>query len=218
VTADATPPPGAQVVRPSSPARVVVLVSGSGTLCQALLDASADPGYPARVVAVGADRDGIEGLARAQRAGVRTFVERPGDHDARDRWDAALTAAVAAHEPDLVVLAGFMRLLGPAFLGRFGGRCLNSHPALSPAFPGVHGVRDAIAYGVKVTGATLFLVDAGVDTGAIVAQCPVEVLDSDDEATLHERIKTHERSMLADVVGRMARDGWTVSGRKVTIP
>lgn len=196
-------------------ARLVVLVSGSGTNLQALLDASADPAYGARVVAVGADREGIEGLARAERAGVSTFVCRLGDHDARAEWDVALTDAVAEHRPDLVVLAGFMKLVGPAFLDRFGGRTLNTHPALSPAFPGMHGPRDALEYGVKVTGCTLFVVDSGVDTGAIVAQEPVPVHDTDTEQTLHERIKSAERTMLVDSIGRIAREGLTVDGRRV---
>jgi phosphoribosylglycinamide formyltransferase-1 len=194
---------------------VVVLVSGSGTNLQALLDAAADPAYPAAVVAVGADRDGIEALARAERAGVPTFVLRVGDFPSREAWDAALADETAKHEPDLVVLAGFMKLAGAAFLGRFGGRCINTHPALLPAFPGMHGARDALEYGVKVTGCTVFVVDAGIDTGPILAQAAVPVLDDDDEATLHERIKTAERTLLVDTVARMARDGWTVSGRNV---
>ncbi len=201
-----------------SPARVVVLVSGSGTNLQALLDASADPAYGAAVVAVGADRDGAGGLDRAHAAGVPTFVERVGDHPDRASWDAALARAVAAHEPDLVVLAGFMKLVGTTFLERFGGRTINTHPALLPSFPGMHGPRDALDYGVKVTGCTVFVVDEGVDTGAILAQAAVPVRNEDDEAALHERIKTVERTLLVDVVGRMARDGWTVIGRKVTIP
>lgn len=200
---------------PVTPARLVVLVSGSGTNLQALLDACEDPAYGARVVAVGADRDGIEGLARAERAGVPTFVLRLKDHPDRATWDAALADAVAAHEPDLVVLAGFMKLTGPAFLDRFGGRCVNTHPALSPSFPGMHGPADALAYGVKVTGATLFVVDAGVDTGPIVEQVAVRVEADDDVETLHERIKVAERQMLVDSVGRMAREGFTVSGRTV---
>lgn len=200
------------------PTRVVVLVSGSGTLLQALLDASADPTYGVAIVAVGADRHGIAGLDRAAAAQVPTFVVRLADHPTRDAWDDALTAAVAEHEPELVVSAGFLKLVGPAFLRRFGGRYLNSHNALLPAFPGIHGPRDALAYGVKVAGATLFVVDAGVDTGAIVAQCVVTVADDDTEATLTERIKTAERPQLVDYVGRMAREGFTVAGRKVTIP
>ena len=199
-------------------ARVVVLVSGSGTLLQALLDAAVDPAFGADVVAVGADRDGIAALDRAQGAGVPTFVERVADHADREAWDVALTTTVAALEPDLVVLAGFMKLLGPAFLERFGGRIINSHPALSPAFPGMHGPRDALAYGVKVTGCTLFVVDAGVDSGPILAQHAVPVLDDDTEDSLHERIKTVERALLVDTVGRMAREGWTIDGRRVSIP
>jgi len=197
------------------PARLVVLVSGAGTNLQALLDACEDPGYGARVVAVGADRDGIEGLARAERAGVPTFVLRLRDCGNRAEWDAALAAACRAHRPDLVVLAGFMKLTGTAFLADFGGRCVNTHPALSPSFPGMHGPADALAHGVKVTGATLFLVDAGVDTGPIVAQTAVPVEPDDDAATLHERIKLAERAMLVSAVGRMAREGFTVTGRQV---
>ena len=196
-------------------ARLVVLVSGSGTNLQALLDASSDPAYGAEVVAVGADRDGIEGLARAQRAGIPTFVLRVRDHGTREEWDAALAAAVAEHAPDLVVSAGFMKLVGEEFLARFPHRLVNTHPALSPSFPGMHGPADALAYGVKVTGCTLFVVDRGVDTGPIVAQAAVEVADDDDVATLHERIKVAEREMLVDAVGRMAREGWTVEGRRV---
>jgi phosphoribosylglycinamide formyltransferase-1 len=201
----------------SRPARVVVLVSGSGTNLQALLDAARDPGYGVEVVAVGADRAGIEGLARAERAGVPTFVHRVTDFEARADWDAALAQTCASYRPDLVVLAGFMKLVGPAFLDSFAGRCVNTHPALSPAFPGMRGPADALEYGVKVTGATLFVVDPGVDTGPIVAQTAVPVADDDDVETLHERIKTAERAMLVDTVGRMAREGFAVLGRKVRI-
>ena len=197
--------------------RLVVLVSGGGTNLQALLDACADPAYGAAVVAVGADRDGIEGLARAERAGVPTFVTRLKDHAARQDWDDALTEAVAAHEPDLVVLAGFMKLVGAGFLERFPGRVLNTHPALCPAFPGTSGPADALAYGVKVTGATLFVVDAGVDTGPIVAQTTVPVEDDDDVESLHERIKVAERTMLVDSIGRIARGGLRIASRKVSI-
>lgn len=200
------------------PGRLVVLVSGSGSTLQALLDAEADPAYGVDVVAVGADRDGCRGLERAELAGVPTFVCRLGDHGDRAAWDRALTRECARFRPDLVVSAGFMRLAGPGFLDRFGGRFVNSHPALLPSFPGMHGPRDALAHGVKVSGCTLFLVDSGVDTGPIVAQHPVEVLDDDDEDSLHERIKVAERAMLVDVVGRMVREGYHVNGRKVTIP
>lgn len=204
---------------PSSPladaARVVVLVSGSGTNLQALLDAAVDPAYGARIVAVGADRGGIEGLARAERSAVPTFVAKVGDFTSREHWDKALADRVDAFEPDLVVLAGFMKLVGPHFLERFEGRVVNTHPALCPAFPGVNGPGDALAYGVKVTGATLFVVDAGVDTGPIVAQTVVPVEDGDDVETLHERIKGAERRMLVENVGRMAREGFSITDRKV---
>jgi phosphoribosylglycinamide formyltransferase-1 len=199
------------------PAAVVVLVSGSGTNLQALIDASADPSYGARVVAVGADRNGIEGLARAERAGIPTFVTKVKDFETREEWDAGLAGAVAAYDPDIVVLAGFMKLVGSTFLGLYGGKVVNTHPALSPSFPGMHGPADALAYGVKVTGATLFVVDPGVDTGPIVAQRAVEVADGDTVETLHERIKTAERGMLVDSVGRMAREGFVVEGRQVRI-
>ena len=197
---------------------VVVLVSGSGTLLQALIDASADPAYGVRVAAVGADRDGIEGLARAERAGIPTFVCRVGDHPDRASWDAALAEAVAAYAPTLVVSAGFLKLVGPAFLARFAGRYVNSHNALLPSFPGIHGPRDALDYGVKVTGATLFVVDEGIDTGVIVGQVAVPVEDGDTVDTLTERIKAAERPQLVDLVGRMVREGFTVTDRKVTIP
>lgn len=197
-----------------SPARLVVLVSGSGTNLQAVLDASANVAYGAQVVAVGADRDAIEGLDRARRLDIPTFVERVGDHPDRAAWDAAVAQTVSSYEPDLVVLAGFMKLVGPAFLAAHGGRTVNTHPALSPSFPGMHGPQDALEYGVKVTGATLFVVDAGVDTGVIVAQTVVPVEDDDTTESLHERIKVAERAMLVDSVGRMAREGYVVEGRR----
>ncbi|MEU0516756.1 phosphoribosylglycinamide formyltransferase [Streptosporangium sp. NPDC006007] len=199
----------------SQAARLVVLVSGSGTNLQAVLDASADEAYGAEVVAVGADRDDIEGLARAGRAGVPSFVEKLSDHPARDAWDRALAARIAEYRPDLVVCAGFMKIIGAPTLAAF--PVLNTHPALLPSFPGTHGVRDALAYGVRITGCTVMLADAGVDSGPIVAQEAVPVLDDDDEKTLHERIKTVERSLLVETVGRMAREGWTVTGRSVRL-
>jgi len=198
-------------------ARLVVLVSGSGTNLQALLDASEDPGYGAQVVAVGADRGGIAGLTRAIDRGLPTFVTPVADFATREEWDAALTATCEKYSPDLVVSAGFRKLAGPRFLQVYGGRYVNTHNALLPAFPGIHGPRDALAYGVKVAGATLHLVDAGVDTGAIIAQVAVPVLDDDTEDTLTERIKEAERRQLVEVIGRMVRDGWTVTERKVTI-
>lgn len=204
----------------AAPARLVVLVSGSGTNLQALLDAiEADPdGYGARIVAVGADRDGIAGLERAERAGLPTFVCRVKDHPTRDAWDRALAEATAAYEPDLVVSAGFMKIVGKEFLARFGGRVVNTHPALLPSFPGAHGVRDALAYGAKVTGCTVHFVDDGVDTGPIIAQGVVEIRADDTEDALHERIKEVERRLLVDVVGRLARDGYRIEGRKVLLP
>jgi phosphoribosylglycinamide formyltransferase 1 len=199
-------------------ARLVVLASGSGTTLQALLDASETPSFGARVVAVGSDRTGIEALDRAERARAVTFTCRTSQYGDRDEWDAALTDVVAAYEPDLVISAGFMKLVGKQFLGRFGGRFVNSHPSLLPAFPGMHGARDALDYGVKITGCTLFIVDEGVDSGPIIAQRAVPVLDDDDERSLHERIKIAEREMLVEYIGRMAREGWTITGRKVTVP
>jgi phosphoribosylglycinamide formyltransferase 1 len=198
-------------------ARLVVLVSGEGTNLQALIDACRDPDYGARVVAVGADRDGINGLARARRAGLPAFTVRLRDYPVREEWDTALTAACAGYAPDLVVLAGFMKLVGKPFLDAFGGRCVNTHPALLPSFPGTNGVRDALAHGVKVAGCTVLLVDDGVDAGPIVAQASVPVADDDDEVTLHERIKVAERALLVGTVGRMVREGWSVRGRKVRI-
>jgi phosphoribosylglycinamide formyltransferase-1 len=202
---------------PSDPFRIVVLVSGTGTNLQALIDACAEPAYGASVVAVGADRAAIPALERAATAGLPTFVTRVKDFPDRSAWDDALGDSVDSFQPDLVVLAGFMKLVGAGFVARFGGRVVNTHPALSPSFPGMHGPRDALAYGVKVSGCTLFLVDDGVDTGPILAQAAVPVLDGDDEESLHERIKSVERELLVDTVGRMARHGWTLEGRKVTI-
>ncbi len=197
--------------------RLVVLVSGSGTNLQALLDACADPAYGAEVVAVGADRPDTKGVARAADRGIPTFVAEVRDFPTRADWDAALTGACTEHSPDLVVSAGFLKLVGPAFLERFGGRYVNTHNALLPAFPGIHGPRDALAYGVNVAGATLHFVDAGIDTGPIIAQVAVPVLDDDTEETLTERIKDAERRQLVEYVGRLVREGWTVEGRKVKI-
>lgn len=187
------------------PLRLVVLVSGSGTLLQALLDASASGELAAQVVAVGADRADAYGLARAEAAGVPTFVHPLVKGADRAVWDARLAELVAAHEPDLVVSAGFMKLVGAAFLARFGGRMINTHPALLPSFPGMHGPRDALAHGVKVTGATVFLVDEGVDSGQILAQEPVRVLPGDTVESLHERIKIVERQLLVDTVNELSR-------------
>ncbi|EID10113.1 phosphoribosylglycinamide formyltransferase [Mycobacterium xenopi RIVM700367] len=202
-------------VPPSAPARLVVLASGTGTLLASLLEAAAGE-YPARVVAVGADRD-CRAVEIATAASLPTFIVRLADHPDRDAWDTALTAATAAHTPDLIVSAGFMKILGPQFLSHYSGRIVNSHPALLPAFPGSHAVADALAYGVKVTGCTVHLIDAGIDTGPILAQRAVPVLDGDDEETLHERIKVVERRLLVEVVAAVATSGVTWIGRKATI-
>ena len=194
-----------------------MLVSGSGSNLQALLDASADPAYGAQVVAVGADRDGIAGLDRAAAAGVPTFVHKVKSFAERADWDRALTESVAAYKPDLVVSAGFLKLVGDDFLAAFGDRYINTHNALLPAFPGIHGPRDALEYGVKVAGATLFFVDGGVDTGPIIAQVVVPVADDDTEESLTERIKEVERRQLVEWVGRLVREGWTITGRKVRL-
>ena len=202
-------------VPPSAPARLVVLASGTGSLLESLLDAAVGD-YPARVVAVGVDRD-CRAVEIATAASLPSFKVRLADHPDRAAWDAALTEATAAHSPDLVVSAGFMKILGPQFLSQFCGRVLNTHPALLPAFPGTHGVAEALAYGVKVTGCTVHLVDAGTDTGPILAQQPIPVFDDDDEETLHERIKVTERRLLVDVVAAVATGGVTWNGRKATI-
>ena len=183
--------------------RLAVLVSGSGTLLQSLIDARAAGRLAADVVVVGADR-ACAGVDRARAAGLPVFVHPFARGADRAAWDAALAELLAAHGPDLVVSAGFMKLVGPAVLGRFAGRLINTHPALLPSFPGAHGVRDALAHGVKVTGCTVFEIDAGVDTGRIIAQEPVSVLPGDTEATLHERIKIVERQLLVDTVNTLA--------------
>ncbi|MGI8456873.1 MAG: phosphoribosylglycinamide formyltransferase [Propionibacteriaceae bacterium] len=179
---------------------LVVLVSGTGTLLQSLIDAVHTGDLDATILAVGADRSGTGGVDRANRAGLPTFEHPFARGVDRSTWDRELTELVDAYRPDLVISAGFMKLVGPDFLARFGGRMINTHPALLPAFPGMHGVRDALAYGVKVSGATVFLVDAGIDSGMILAQDAVRVLDDDTVETLHERIKVVERQLLLDVV------------------
>ncbi len=202
-------------VPPCAPARLVVLASGTGSLLQSLLKAAVGD-YPARVVAVVTDRD-CRAAAIAADAGIPSDTVALRDYPDRCGWDAAVTAATAAHDPDIVVSAGFMKILAPQFLSRFPGRVLNTHPALLPAFPGAHAVPDALDYGVRVTGCTVHVVDSGVDTGPILAQQAVEVLDGDDENTLHERIKVIERRLLVDVLAAIATHGMSISGRKATI-
>ncbi|OBF25684.1 phosphoribosylglycinamide formyltransferase [Mycobacterium sp. ACS4331] len=204
-------------IPPSAPSRLVVLASGTGSLLASLLEVSnvADGDYPARVVAVGVDRD-CRAAQIAADAGIPTFTVRLRDHPDREAWDLALTDAARTHEPDLVVSAGFMKILGPKFLSTFPGRVVNTHPALLPSFPGAHAVADAMAYGVRVTGTTVHLVDSGVDTGPILAQEAVDVRDDDTEETLHERIKVVERRLLVDVLAAMATRGVIWNGRKAT--
>lgn len=185
--------------------RVVALVSGGGTNLQAVFDAIEDGSLKdVEVLAVGADVPGTGGVDRGVDAGAEGFVVSPKDFDSRAEWDEALALTVAQYEPDLVLSSGFMRILGAPFLDRFGGRTLNTHPALLPAFPGAHGVRDALAYGVKVTGCTVHWVDSGVDTGPIIAQRAVEVRDGESEPELHERIKHAERELLVNTLARLA--------------
>ncbi|CAM3460175.1 phosphoribosylglycinamide formyltransferase [Isoptericola cucumis] len=198
-------------------ARIVVLASGGGSNLAALLAAHDDGGYGARVVGVVSDKPGAGALDLARDAGVASVVVAPADFDDRAAWNVGVAEAVAVFRPDYVVLAGFMRILAPSFVERFDGRILNTHPALLPAFPGAHGVRDALAYGVRVTGCTVHVVDAGVDTGPIIAQVAVPVADGDDEASLHERIKVAERALLVETVGRVAREGLRVDGRRAVL-
>jgi phosphoribosylglycinamide formyltransferase-1 len=195
-----------------TPARLVVLISGTGSNLQALIEAAADPGYGALVCGVVADRDGIAGLDRAADAHIPAVVVAPEAFPDRAEWNRSVAAAIGGFDPDLVVSAGFMRLLGAEVLDRFD--VVNTHPALLPAFPGAHAVTEALRYGVTVSGCTVHWIDAGVDTGPVIAQAAVPVLPDDDEASLHERIKTLERPLLVDVVGRLAREGWTINGRR----
>lgn len=194
---------------------MVVLASGTGSLLESIL-AAAVGDYPARVVAVGTDRD-CRAQEIAAAASLPSYTVRLGDQPDRQNWDTAITEATAAHQPDLVVSAGFMKILGPQFLSRFIGRVVNTHPALLPAFPGAHAVSDALDYGVRVTGCTVHLVDAGIDTGPILAQEAVAVLDGDDEDALHERIKVVERRLLVEVLAAMATRGVTWTGRRAAL-
>lgn len=200
-----------------SRSRLVVLISGTGTLLQALLDAAADPHYPAEVVAVVADSPDAAGLQRARAAGIPALPVALAGYPDRAAWDSAMRDALESFEPDWIVSAGFMRILGPEVLSAFPLRVVNTHPALLPSFPGAHAVRDALSHGVRITGSTIHLVDEGVDTGPIVDQRPVRVEPADDEDSLHERIKVVERELLVDVVRRLATHNVHVSGRKVTL-
>jgi phosphoribosylglycinamide formyltransferase-1 len=208
--------PSGHPVDATAATRIVVLASGGGSNFAALLAAHGAPGYGARVVGLVTDNPDAGALGLARDAGVASAVVALRDFEDRAAWNRGVAEAVAVFRPDLVVLAGFMRILAPAFLERFPGRVVNTHPALLPSFPGAHGVRDALAHGVKVTGCTVHVVDAGVDTGPILAQVAVPVLPDDDETSLHERIKVAERALLVETVGRIAREGLRiVDGRAV---
>lgn len=183
---------------------------------QALIAATHDDSYSVRIVAVGVDRD-CDAARHAHSAGIPHFRVGLRDYTDRVEWDAALTERVLTHDPDLIVTAGFMKILGTRFLETFTGRIVNTHPALLPAFPGAHAVRDALAYGVKVTGTTVHLVDSGVDTGPILAQEAVLVHPGDDESSLHERIKTVERRLLVETIAAVATKGVVSDGRKAQI-
>ncbi|MEO0324680.1 MAG: phosphoribosylglycinamide formyltransferase [Myxococcota bacterium] len=184
--------------------RVVVLASGRGTNLSALLGAIDEHRCQAEVVAVVSDKAGAAALDLARKRGIATHC-LPFRRQDRARWDADLADRVAEAAPELVVLAGFMRLLGPAFLERFAGRVVNVHPSLLPAFPGLAAPAQTLAAGVHVAGCTVHLVDAGVDSGAILAQAAVPVLPGDDEAALHERIQREEHALLPGVVDAIAR-------------
>lgn len=193
--------------------RLVVLASGTGSLFVRLAEAVSDGRLPADLVALVTDRR-CEALEHADELGVATVVVRPGDHPDRAAWDVALAGELRRLSPDWVVSAGFMRILGPAVLAAFPQRVVNTHPALLPSFPGAHAVRDALAHGVRVSGCTVHLVDAGTDTGPVLAQRAVDVLPDDDEAGLHERIKAVERDLLVDVVAGLLAHGVQVDGRR----
>ena len=203
-----------EVPAASGPVEIVVLVSGSGTLLQSLIAAASDPAYGVRIAAVGSDRE-CSGLDRAKRAGIPVFICPPAEFPSRVEWDTALAERLREVRPRFVVSAGFMRILGERVLSE--QTVINTHPALLPSFPGAHGVRDALTYGVKVTGTTCHLVDAGIDTGPVIDQRVVAVAEDDTEESLHERIKVQERAMLVDVVRRLAHEGFTVEGRRVRL-
>lgn len=200
-----------------STCRIVVLASGAGSNLAALLEANQNSSWGGEIVAVGSDVPECGALQLAKDAHIPGFAHEINGFSTRAQWNIALAESVAEHAPDLVVSAGFMRILGDEFLARWEGKTVNTHPALLPSFPGANGVRDALEYGVKVTGVTVHLVDRGVDTGPIIAQRAVEVLPGDTQQTLHERIKVVERRLLVAVIGSMARTGWSVAGRHVTL-
>ncbi|BDZ39090.1 phosphoribosylglycinamide formyltransferase [Microbacterium suwonense] len=182
---------------------LVVLISGAGSNLRALLEATSHPDFPARVLAVGADRD-ADGLAHAEDFGIPTFTVPYAAYPTREAWGEELAAQLDAWQPDLIVLSGLMRLLPAAVVARYAPRIVNTHPAYLPEFPGAHGVRDALAAGAEQTGASVIVVDDGVDSGPILAQERIAVRPDDTESSLHERIKPVERRLLIDVVQRIA--------------
>ena len=195
--------------------RIVLLASGSGTLTQAVIDAFAAGTRGVEILAVGSDSSTAGVLDRARAHDVATFVVRPKDFADRQAWNEQLRRTVAELGPDWVVSAGFMRVLGPSFVEAFSNRIINTHPALLPSFPGAHGVRDALAHGVKLTGGTIHLVDTGVDTGPIITQYAVPIGDDDTEETVHERIKALEREELVRLLAHLAHSDLVIDGRHV---
>ena len=195
--------------------RIVLLASGSGTLTQAVIDAFAAGTRGVEILAVGSDSSTAGVLDRARAHDVATFVVRPKDFADRQAWNEQLRRTVAELGPDWVVSAGFMRILGPSFVEAFSNRIINTHPALLPSFPGAHGVRDALAHGVKLTGGTIHLVDTGVDTGPIITQYAVPIGDDDTEETVHERIKALEREELVRLLAHLAHSDLVIDGRHV---
>lgn len=184
---------------------VVVLISGGGSNLNALLKAAENPLYPVRILAVGADNPS-DGLAHAELYGIPTFVVSPSAFKNREEWAAVLLENVKHFNPDLIVLAGFMRILPASFVSQVAPKMINTHPSLLPLFPGAHAVHDAMVAGAKETGVTIHIVDEGVDTGPHLAQAKVEVLPEDDETSLHERIKLVERDLLVQVVKDIAEN------------
>lgn len=184
--------------------RIVALVSGTGSNLQAVIDAVNDQSLDIEIAAVGADKHGTYGVERSAAAGIDTFVVNFKDFADRGDWNHALTQKCLSYEPDYVVSSGFMRIVGEEFIAAFDGTYINTHPALLPSFPGAHGVRDALAYGVKVTGCTVHIADAGVDTGPILMQEAVAIHPDDSEESLHERIKVVERRLLIATLAELA--------------
>jgi phosphoribosylglycinamide formyltransferase-1 len=191
---------------------IVVLISGSGSNLRALLEACDNPLFPGKILAVGSDNPAA-GLAHAEQFGVPTFVVEPGLFDSREEWAEVLLRNLEYHKPDLVVLAGFMKVLPAGFVAALSPNIINLHPSLLPAFPGAHAVRDALSAGADATGATVHIVDAGVDTGPILAQREIAIPTGISESDLHEQIKTIERSLIVEVVSQIAEGKLNLSER-----